>query len=373
MATLLAAAGEAASEDQGGAVTGWGNKLLLPCLAALQTSSHFSCSKHCCLFIPPTSPHAHTQAVTAGVLAGSSDLLAQRLSGGSINWRRTLAIALYGVVWSGPAGHFWQQALERLFPDRKDPLRSAKKVLLDQLTFGPLCNGLFLAFMAGVVEGRGWAGTRWAPAAHRLAPGMEQLAWAPCPTVRKDALRVATRSKHLRVPHAAGRPLARAAARAGSCPPSAWPCPPPPRLPTPVPPLPPPHPPTPPSAQGQAAPRLCRRAAARLAAVAAGLLHLPAVCPAAAAGAVAERGGLPVEPVPHPALVGGSPRRGVPCGRGCRRQAAQGVALCSRSVLTASCLCMQPSHMKIAACGPMLLPAYMGTMPGCLVHLLLGW
>lgn len=116
-----------------------------------------------------------TKAVTAGVLAGSSDLLAQRLSGGSINWRRTLAIALYGVVWSGPAGHFWQQALERLFPDKKDPLRSAKKVLLDQLTFGPLCNGLFLAFMAGVVEGRGWAGTR--DKLRRDFAGVQQRGW----------------------------------------------------------------------------------------------------------------------------------------------------------------------------------------------------
>lgn len=47
------------------------------------------------------------------------------------------------------------------------PPRSAKKVLVDQLTFGPLCNGLFLAFMASVVEGRGWAGTRWVGAARR--------------------------------------------------------------------------------------------------------------------------------------------------------------------------------------------------------------
>ncbi len=60
------------------------------------------------------------------MLAGVSDLLAQRLSGSSasgIHWRRTLAIALYGIVWSGPAGHYWQQVLERLFPDKKDPLR----------------------------------------------------------------------------------------------------------------------------------------------------------------------------------------------------------------------------------------------------------
>ncbi|KAL4422648.1 hypothetical protein ABPG75_008845 [Micractinium tetrahymenae] len=119
-----------------------------------------------------------TKAVTAGVLAGVSDLLAQRLSGSTgagINWRRTLAIALYGVVWSGPAGHFWQQILERLFPDQKDPLRSVKKVVVDQLTFGPLCNGLFLAFMAGVVEGRGWAGTR--DKLRREFAGVQQRGW----------------------------------------------------------------------------------------------------------------------------------------------------------------------------------------------------
>lgn len=103
-----------------------------------------------------------TKSITAGTLAGLSDLLAQRISGsaaGGVNWRRTLAIALYGAVWAGPASHYWQQILEKLFPNKKDPLRSVKKTLLDQLTFGPWCNALFMSYMALVVEGRSLSST----------------------------------------------------------------------------------------------------------------------------------------------------------------------------------------------------------------------
>jgi hypothetical protein len=46
------------------------------------------------------------QAVTAGLIAALSDIIAQKLSPGkvggpAINWRRTLAIALYGMTWTG--------------------------------------------------------------------------------------------------------------------------------------------------------------------------------------------------------------------------------------------------------------------------------
>lgn len=36
---------------------------------------------------------------------------------------------LYGLVWSGPAGHFWQQLVERIFGPKKDPPTLLKKVL----------------------------------------------------------------------------------------------------------------------------------------------------------------------------------------------------------------------------------------------------
>ena len=67
------------------------------------------------------------QAITAGVLAGLSDVLAQWLGGGApgqLNYRRTAAVALWGLVWAGPSSHCWQAALERLFPNKRDPART---------------------------------------------------------------------------------------------------------------------------------------------------------------------------------------------------------------------------------------------------------
>ena len=103
-----------------------------------------------------------TKALTAALLAGLADVIAQRLvsSRSALNWRRTLSIALYGLLWGGPSNHYWQQVLERIFPKRGDPLRAVKKVALDQLTYGPLNNILFMTYIAAVVEGRSWAATR---------------------------------------------------------------------------------------------------------------------------------------------------------------------------------------------------------------------
>lgn len=62
------------------------------------------------------------------MLAGLSDVLAQSLGGGArgapLNYRRTAAVALWGLVWAGPSSHYWQAALERLFPNKRDPMRT---------------------------------------------------------------------------------------------------------------------------------------------------------------------------------------------------------------------------------------------------------
>ena len=101
------------------------------------------------------------QAVTAAILAAAADILAQRISSRArLNWRRTLSIALYGLVWGGPSNHYWQIFLEKLFTRKNDPLRPIKKVLFDQTTYGPLCNILFMLYISMVVEGRKFSTTR---------------------------------------------------------------------------------------------------------------------------------------------------------------------------------------------------------------------
>lgn len=100
-----------------------------------------------------------TKALTAALLAAASDVLAQKLSsskGSSLNWRRTLSLALYGLLVAAPSSHYWQATLERLFPNKNDPYRSVKKVLLDQVSYGPLANLSFFSFVTLVVEGRSW-------------------------------------------------------------------------------------------------------------------------------------------------------------------------------------------------------------------------
>ncbi|KAK9817107.1 hypothetical protein WJX72_009641 [[Myrmecia] bisecta] len=98
-----------------------------------------------------------TKAVTAAALAGLSDLLAQKISSNApVNWRRTCALAIFGLVWSGPSNHYWQKLLERLFKGKRDSGTVLKKVLLDQLTYGPLCNVLLLSYLSLFVEGRSW-------------------------------------------------------------------------------------------------------------------------------------------------------------------------------------------------------------------------
>jgi peroxisomal membrane protein 2 len=102
------------------------------------------------------------QAITASLIALASDLIAQRLGGSSrarVNWRRSLSIALYGLIWTGPSNHYWLHFLERLFPNKNDPLRPAKKVAFDQLTYGPLNNIMFMLYISMIVEGRSWKAT----------------------------------------------------------------------------------------------------------------------------------------------------------------------------------------------------------------------
>ena len=105
----------------------------------------------------PSRPHRplpHTQALTAGTLSALADLVSQKLGGASpIKWRRTILLFLYGCVYSGPCAHYWQIALEKLFPNKDDPLRVLKKVVVDQLVYSPVQNMVVLTYLAKVVEG----------------------------------------------------------------------------------------------------------------------------------------------------------------------------------------------------------------------------
>ena len=69
------------------------------------------------------------QAITSGSLAALSDITAQKLvSNAPLNWRRTLAMALFGLIWSGPSNHYWQKFTNQLFKGKKDAASVVQKV-----------------------------------------------------------------------------------------------------------------------------------------------------------------------------------------------------------------------------------------------------
>lgn len=70
-----------------------------------------------------------TKAVTSGIIAGVSDLVAQKILGHQhVQLRRTALMAIFGALWSGPSAHFWQKFMERCFGSGKNLATALKKV-----------------------------------------------------------------------------------------------------------------------------------------------------------------------------------------------------------------------------------------------------
>ncbi|KAL5711941.1 hypothetical protein ACHQM5_014162 [Ranunculus cassubicifolius] len=96
-----------------------------------------------------------TKAITAGVLAGCSDLTSQKIAGNKkIQLRRLLLIMLYGFGYAGPLGHFYHKLMDYIFKGKKDTQTIAKKVVLEQITISPWNNMFFMMYYGLIVEGR---------------------------------------------------------------------------------------------------------------------------------------------------------------------------------------------------------------------------
>lgn len=97
-----------------------------------------------------------TKAITSGVLAGSSDCLAQKISGAkSLQYKRAIFMMLYGLVYGGPFGHYWHKLMDRIFAgSKKDGTTLVKKVVLEQLTANPWNNFFYMCYIGVLLEGR---------------------------------------------------------------------------------------------------------------------------------------------------------------------------------------------------------------------------
>ncbi|XP_020096855.1 peroxisomal membrane protein PMP22-like [Ananas comosus] len=123
-----------------------------------------------------------TKAITAGVLAGVSDSVAQKLSGiQRIQLRRLLLKVLFGFAYGGPFGHFMHKLLDTIFKGKKDKKTVAKKVLLEQLTVSPWNHLLFLFYYGLVVERRPFPEVK--NRVKKQYPSVQLTAWTFWPAV----------------------------------------------------------------------------------------------------------------------------------------------------------------------------------------------
>uniref|UniRef100_A0A0D6R311 Peroxisomal membrane protein PMP22 n=1 Tax=Araucaria cunninghamii TaxID=56994 RepID=A0A0D6R311_ARACU len=98
-----------------------------------------------------------TKAITAGLLAGCSDAIGQKILGAKrLQLRQVSLMILYGFAYAGPFGHFLHKLMDYIFKGKRDTKTIAKKVVLEQLTSSPWNNILFLTYYGLIIEGRTW-------------------------------------------------------------------------------------------------------------------------------------------------------------------------------------------------------------------------
>lgn len=93
-----------------------------------------------------------TKSYTAGLIFGLSDFFAQKLgrsndvngASGKIDWTRTLASTLVGLLYFGPAAHYWYEWIFRLLP-ATTLLSTLYKAFWGQVLFGPSFTCIFFA------------------------------------------------------------------------------------------------------------------------------------------------------------------------------------------------------------------------------------
>mmetsp|Transcript_20756 Transcript_20756/g.61380 ORF Transcript_20756/g.61380 Transcript_20756/m.61380 type:complete len:210 (+) Transcript_20756:2-631(+) len=93
-----------------------------------------------------------TKSATASAVFALSDRAAQRIEGGARDAKRTLTSALVGLLYFGPALHWWLAMLTHYVPGRSiaDTL---VKTLLGQCLFGPTITCVFFAASLVSVQG----------------------------------------------------------------------------------------------------------------------------------------------------------------------------------------------------------------------------
>ncbi|XP_058069917.1 protein SYM1-like isoform X3 [Magnolia sinica] len=96
-----------------------------------------------------------TKSVTASAIFTAADVTSQMItltSSDSFDPIRTLRMAGYGLLISGPSLHLWFNFVSRILPKR-DLSNTMKKLFLGQTTFGPIMTAVFFSVNAALQVG----------------------------------------------------------------------------------------------------------------------------------------------------------------------------------------------------------------------------
>ncbi|KAG7362796.1 Mpv17 / PMP22 family protein [Nitzschia inconspicua] len=108
-----------------------------------------------------------TKSCTAGLIFGLSDYLAQIIEGSgedaakskkSLDWIRLISTTLVGLLYFGPAAHYWYEWIFRLLPGT-GLASTLYKAFWGQILFGPSFTCIFFAaslLQAGEFSLKGW-------------------------------------------------------------------------------------------------------------------------------------------------------------------------------------------------------------------------
>lgn len=101
----------------------------------------------------PISTKALTCMAGFAIGDGIAQLTTQKRGGfvqrlGNMDGYRTAKMAMFGLVWSGPVGHYWYNLLDKIVmpASPKHPAAVVGKVALDQLVYSPIGTAIFFAW-----------------------------------------------------------------------------------------------------------------------------------------------------------------------------------------------------------------------------------
>lgn len=93
-----------------------------------------------------------TKGITAGLIFTVADVSSQMITltdSDSFDPIRTLRMAGYGMLLSGPSLHLWFNFVSKILPKR-DIVTTLKKMLMGQTVYGPLMTSIFFSFNASL-------------------------------------------------------------------------------------------------------------------------------------------------------------------------------------------------------------------------------